>query len=772
MKKIILLLFVILPFFGQGQKLITGTVINAMDGEGIPGVHVLVKGTDNGVVSDLNSHFELNIKADTATILVSGMGFESQTLKVTAGKNIIINMHPTIYEIDQVVITASREQEDRNDAPISMAIMKDARLKDVKAETAGQLLNKISSVHVADFGNEQQSISIRQPLSFGRTQLVILEDGVPLGPTSIATSSDIKDMNIANIKSIEVLRGPTSSIYGSEAVGGVVNFITKNPSVFPTANIGFQQTNLGFTAIDFGAANTFNKVGIAFNGIYAQRQNGYRVNTDMNKMSLSGKVVYNIDSKTKWSTSATYKDYYTDFSGSLDSVHFYTADTSNPYLINYADMKTFRAQSTLNRFWNSSSKTFITAFYRNNTSEEIPTYRVKSDYKFPFPSYWGEFVNNDYVSYGAIVQHKQNLNFLNSTVIAGASFDFTPNNYISKVIKVHKDSLGNYDDYTLLDSCVQDFTSKLFISAFYVNFDFEPIKNLKVLAAVRYDKLYYEFDNHLEPGSASGAPDENNDFSHFSPKVGVTYNFKNKLTAYANYSVGFAPPLFSQLYKEVTVPELKPATYSNYEAGLWTYFMDKKGYFDFTIFQSNGVNEVVEVLLSDGSTISKSVGKTKHEGIEYSIRYNVIKSITIRFSGTNVNHQYVEYTDGAVDYSGNTMNIAPKFIANASIGFKPVKGIFKNFRTELEWNRISKYYMDEANSAEYGGYQIFNLRTGYSWKGLEVYLNVNNLTDELYAARVSQSVYGSAARQVVVRSYSLGFHRTFQFGIVYNFKAK
>jgi iron complex outermembrane recepter protein len=362
MKNLILLFLALIPLFGMSQKSITGTVINAIDGEGIPGVHIVEKGTNNGVVSDASSRFELKISSDSSTIIVTGMGFESQTIKVNPGQSIVINLQPTIYEIDQVVITASRDQEDRNDAPISMAIMKDARLKDIKAETTGQLLNKISSVHVADFGNDQQSISIRQPLSFGRTQLVILEDGVPLGPTSIATSSDIKDMNLSNIKSIEVLRGPTSSIYGSEAVGGVVNFITKNPSVFPTANIGVQQTNMGYTAIDFGAATTYKKVGFALNGIYAQRNDGYRVNTDMNKTSISGKIVYNITNKTKWSTSATYKDYYTDFAGSLDSVHFYTADTSNPYLINYADMKTFRAQSTLNHNWNSSSKSFLTFF--------------------------------------------------------------------------------------------------------------------------------------------------------------------------------------------------------------------------------------------------------------------------------------------------------------------------------------------------------------------------------------------------------------------------
>jgi outer membrane receptor protein involved in Fe transport len=218
----------------------------------------------------------------------------------------------------------------------------------------------------------------------------------------------------------------------------------------------------------------------------------------------------------------------------------------------------------------------------------------------------------------------------------------------------------------------------------------------------------------------------------------------------------------------VKVPVLQPATFISYEGGFWMKMFKDKVFVEATVYKSDGKNEIVEVLMDDGSTQNQSVGKTLHQGIEYTVMVKPVPSIQIRLNGSNCFHQYVEFSDVRNDYSGNEMSHAPEFIAHAAIGFRPQKR-FKSLRLELEVQKIGAYYIDAKNTEEYDGYAILNARAGYTFKGFEMWMNVMNLTDYQFASRVSKSTYGSPMNPITVYSYSPGFHRTIQFGVTYHF---
>ena len=181
----------------------------------------------------------------------------------------------------------------------------------------------------------------------------------------------------------------------------------------------------------------------------------------------------------------------------------------------------------------------------------------------------------------------------------------------------------------------------------------------------------YSYRNNLPPTAISGAADDNNTFDHLSPKVGINYNLSSEIGFYGNYSEGFAPPLFSQLYKAVIVPVLKPASYSNYELGGWLSFSDTRGYLDLSIYHSNGTNEIVSVLLGDGTSQNQSTGETVHKGIEYSVRYLFFDQLEARLNAANSIHKYLEFVYQDKDYSGNYMSLAPKFVANTEVTWRP-----------------------------------------------------------------------------------------------------
>ena len=272
----------------------------------------------------------------------------------------------------------------------------------------------------------------------------------------------------------------------------------------------------------------------------------------------------------------------------------------------------------------------------------------------------------------------------------------------------------------------------------------------------------YNYDNHLDSTAFSGAPDEKNHFEQFTPKIGVTYDFGKNVGAYANYSVGFSPPDVTELYRGVTVPTLQPSQYNNYEVGGWLSLWQNKVFVDLSVYQLDGVNEIISVLQDDGSTEKENAGQTQHRGLEYTVKINPIKDVSVRFSGANAQHVFLDYVEKGTDYRGNFMATAPQFIGNAEVIYKPrfVDGL----RVAVEWQHVGAYFLDAANTEEYPGYHLINLRLGYRFKGFDIWLNTLNLTDELYATVASKSAWG--------KSYRIGNPRSFNVGVAYTFKGK
>ena len=141
----------------------------------------------------------------------------------------------------------------RGETPISISTISPELINETKATSLDQLLNKVSGVYMVDLGNEQHSMSMRQPLSYG-SLFLYLEDGVPIRTTGVFNHNALIEMNMANVRSIEIIKGPASSLYGSEAIGGAVNFISHRPTAIPTANIQIQANNLGYKRADFMAS--------------------------------------------------------------------------------------------------------------------------------------------------------------------------------------------------------------------------------------------------------------------------------------------------------------------------------------------------------------------------------------------------------------------------------------------------------------------------------------------------------------------------------------
>lgn len=746
---------VMLINLASAQNTITGKVFDRETKEPLIGVNIFIPNTQTGVSTDSKGNFTLTSENKIDTIKISFIGYKTQTISVS-GNSLNIALEASTASLNEIIISANREQQQRTEAPIAIHSISKLTMNETKATRLDLLLNKTPGVFMVDLGNEQHSMSIRQPLGY-RSLFLYLEDGVPIRTTGDFNHNALIEINYATLNKIEIIKGPASSLYGSEAVGGAVNFITQSPSFLPTAKVQAELGNFGYKRSDFFASTTVKKLGLFIGGYYADRNQEDSLHNDFHKLALNFRADYTFSEKTKLITTAAFIDYKTDQIGGLDSIHFYNKDYKSFQRFTYRSVNTFRAKSSLQHQWNEMSNTSLTVFYRNSTIGQNPFYKIKSVSGNPLKAR-GEINEDAFQSYGSIAQHSQKFKFLNSKLIGGVSVDFSPATYHSNFISIDKDASGVYTNYTPSDSVLTQYNVDLLNTAEYLQFEINPIKRLKLVAAIRYDRLDYKFDNHLTPSAFTGAPDEKNHYENLTPKIGLTFDFKKDRGIYINYSTGFAPPNITELYTGVKVPSLKPASYINYEGGGWFAFGDK-GYFDMSIYQMDGTNEIVSVKLSDGSTENQNAGKTTHKGIEASIKYNPLEGLSIRIGGTYAEHKYINYIEKGIDYSGNLMNQAPLYIANSEIAYKPK--FIKGFRIALEWQGMGNYFMDAKNTQKYEGFNTFNARMGYTIKGFEIWANCINLTDAIYATTVEKSSFGTSYRPGQLRTINLGIGYTF-----------
>lgn len=734
------------------QTAVFGQVLDATTNEAIPGVHVQSASSSIGTITDSDGYFTLKNLPDSALIF-SCMGYQQKSV-FAGNQELMVVLDQNLVELNQLIVSASRESQPRTDIPMAIGKLTEKDLSNAKAASLDQVINKVSGVFMVNLGNEQHSMSIRQPLTL-KSLFLYMEDGIPIRPTGVFNHNALIEMNMASVKSIEVIKGPASSIYGSEAIGGSINFITQSAAEFPTARLSIQADNLGYKRTDFGAGNTYGKLGLQLSGYYANRRDGYRSHSDFDKLALTLRGDLKLGEKDRLITTASLIDYNADMAGGIDSANFYSKNYPSLHTFTDRTVKALRLRSSWEHFWNSRSKTTFSGFYRNNSIGQTPAYRVKNNPGNALLAS-GEINENAFSSFGVIVQHVQELGFWDGRMIAGTSLDYSPNSFFAEYIEIERNEKGIYTSFSKADSILTNYSVNMLNTAAYMQIEVSPIKNLRFVTALRYDHFYYDYHNFLTVNAFSGAPDAENSFQNLSPKLGFTYDFGQQRGIYGNYSIGFVPPQISELYRGVKVPVLEPSVYGNYELGGWFAFAEN-GYFDLSFYQLGGSNEIVNMLLDDGTRENRNAGKTRHQGVEYGIRYSPFPSLIFRVSVSYADHQYVEFVDQDKIYDGKAMEAAPAWISNAEVWYHPI--FLRNARVGIEWQHLGPYFMDAGNTEKYSGFDIINLRIGYEFKNFDTWCNIMNLTDVLYANNAAKSKYG--------KDYNPGDPRTFSVGIGY-----
>ena len=754
-------IIVLLLFIGQSlyaQNIIKGIVKNAQTKEVIPGVLVHLKDKSKGTVTDYNGAFSLEVPNENSLLYFHMVGLKDFSIPANQASEIFLEN--AILGLDEVIVSASRDAQKKSEIPAAVSKISSQEIEDYKPASLDQILNTQAGVYMVDLGNEQHMMSIRQPIST-KSLFLYLEDGMQVRPSGNFNHNALLEMNQASIENIEVMRGAASSIYGSEAVGGVVNVLTYRPKANFEGKVGLRATSQGYYRSDVRVSDTKGKFSYAISENLSFNRNENRDHTDMDKKAITAYFGYDLSENIKLWNNFTYVDYFSQMTGSLDEESFFDRKYSSHQSFTKRDAKLFRNRTQLDLNWNNGSKSSVAFVYKHNTLGQTPSYRVKET-KRGSGKYQGEINENQFQSFTLWAQDTRKFDLLDMKWTNGISLDYSPIDYYAEHIDVVYDStLNKYTDYIRPDSLISDYKTNALNYAAYSQFEISPIEQLKITAGLRADLYTYDFNNQIANAKQSGykAPDTKNEFFSLTPKLGLTYNVNSNIGFYGNYSRGFVPPSISELYRGQEVPDLKPAKFANYETGGWFSLFQNKLFLEASLYWLVGYDEIITVT-ENNQRFNRNAGRTNHQGIEYAVKYQITPSLIIRTAGSNSFHRFEEYKSSEKsDYKGNTMASAPEWTNNMGLDFKP-KSI-KNLYLGLEWQHVSPYYMDNENTVEYAGYDTFNFRSSYEILGIELWAQVLNITDKTYASRASVS-WGR-------KQYTPGTERTFVLGLNYKF---
>jgi outer membrane receptor protein involved in Fe transport len=346
--------------------------------------------------------------------------------------------------LDEVIVSASKGSSSLRDTPAAVSKIGQAVLAEKKPTFVGQVLNQAAGVYVTDLGNEQHNMSIRQPLSYNALYLY-MEDGIPIRPAGLFNHNALYEINLAGTGDIEVMKGPASALYGSNAAGGAVNFLTRAPSAQPQAMLGVQSSDQGYRRWDFDASGPVGEGGLRVAGYQSTRRGGWQRYNNADKDSLSLRHDAPVADAALLKTILSYNRLYTDMPGSLNESDYQQRPGFSYQNFTWRKVEAARLSTELEGRWNAGGVSTITAYARSNTTDQLPSYLI---FNTSATTAVGRTTAQHFDSLGLDAHHKQSWGDA-ASVLLGLSLDSSPMQAQERNLAVVRDAAsGSYTSFT------------------------------------------------------------------------------------------------------------------------------------------------------------------------------------------------------------------------------------------------------------------------------------------------------------------------------------
>lgn len=669
--------------------------------------------------------------------------------------------------LDEVVISGSREGTSLRETPAALHKISSQTIEQKKATFAGQILNQAPGVYVSDLANEQHSMSIRQPITTNAFYLY-LEDGLPIRPVGLFNHNALYELNLNGIGSVEIIKGPASSLYGGNAVGGALHFFTRAPSAKPENFAGFQVNNQGYRRLDVGSSNSAGPQAYRLSAYTMNRQGGWQDHNEASKHAFTLRHDWDPSSHTVLKTILTHSQLDTDMPGSLFKNDYDQRPGFSYHTFTWRKVNALRLSSSLETQSNEGGLTTLTAYARSNETDQLPSYLI---FNTGPTTASGRTSDQQSTSWGFDARHRQDALGNTLRLMAGIMAETTPMQAQEMNLAIARNPLnGLYTGYTR-GNLRRDYEVDISSAAFYSQLEYAGIQKVRLVAGLRADHIQYDYTNKLAPSATTGAPSETRSYQHLSPKLGATWDVTPGMNLYTNYSQGFTPPEVSAQYGgSLTSPNLRESVFNNIDTGIRWISADKVWATDVAVYRLDGKNEIVSYSTQPGQSEPRNAGKTRHQGVEFGVNYTPRAPWDAKLNGAWSQHTFRQYqTSLTQNFDGKTIPAAPRWLVNIEVGYK----LPPNWRVSAEVQQVSAYDMDNANTVRYPGHAILNLRAQTKVGPWELWVAILNAANTHYAEVASSTYKGTGAYSPNTQdTYTPGAPRTWLLGLRYHFGAR
>ncbi len=736
--KIILpLLILALTYSLKGQTiLIQGSVYNAETGESLPGVSIWAAGTYIGSTSDLNGHFQISIPQKHKILAASYVGFQKQKINTdTISGNVSIKLIPSGISLEEVVISTAKNQLSSFQQTTPVSIVKAQQIQDHSFQETANILSREPSVSMV--GNAyHRSPSIR---GLARKRVVMLIDGFRIsserneGPPGTY-------VNPLLIRKIEVLRGPYSTLYGSDAIGGVINIMTKeyskplsNKYVGGNFSSNYQSVRNGYNANLL--LNTQISDKLLFTLSAGKRKAGSFKDGDGNEVMGTNFSEESVLAKTEWQIS---KNHILKIDGMIslgDSIGKPAFNDS----INALHPKDDHYVAGLHYQWKNIAPflpqmNIRASFHRHEITARIYNYRT---------TIWGTVLNQSKNLHNNDWIYQHDFTFIiNPQIKILAGFDFYERSgiHIDEYLRSWKwePSSGGFHIGDLLyegpkDTIINDSYQRSL--GFFVQANYYFSEKLTFNAGLRWNK--FETKAHLTKTTNIGPPYDHSLNEHETSKksddalsgnLGFSYQIDEKFSLTANIGQAFRVPSTKELFVNTMTPggmnfcnpDLIPEKSLNLDLGL-KFLDDASNSIALSLFH-NKINDMIilewDSLHASGTFNNKNASLY---GAELCYDFRFLKNI-----GLNGSFSYVKGEEN----NGEPLMDIPPFQVNINMKYFLLKG---KAYTGISGRFNAKQSKVATGDIPTGPFTVIDMMAGWDInKYFSFFASVSNLLNNTY----------------------------------------
>lgn len=650
-----------------------------------------------------------------------------------------------------------------NRIPGSATLISPSLMTNTHPLTGNEVLRKVTGVHVVD----EEGIGLRTNIGIrgldpdrSRTVLM-LEDGVPIALAPYGEPEMYYTPAIDRMKSVEILKGSGSILFGPQTIGGVINYITDDPPAEQRTNLNISGGSEGYFLGEASYGTTLDNIGVNFNLLHKQADKIGVTHFDVN--DITAKVKFQLSEKSRAGIKI---GVYDEISNSTyigitqtmyDKGDYFTVIAPNDKL----DIRRYSASVTHDYFF-SENAYLRTTFFGYTTSRNW----LRQDFsRNSVTNGTGAVFGDTTVANGAVYMRNSTANRNRQFEVAGIE----PRIYLNySVVNLKSELEGGFrflyerafeqridgsNADALSGALREDEIRTGYASSIFAQNRFYLTEDFTVIPGIRLENFDYERNIFRINFRDTSLINNNNVFS-VVPGIGFNYNFNNMYSVFAGVHRGFAPPRIKDaITNGGNALQLEAELSWNYEAGVRAN-LSSMLFLEITGYMLDFSNQIIPVSESSGGSGTGLVngGETLHMGLETGIRFAIDQLINTAYKislGTNLTISKSNYdADRFIPVNGERINIkanklpyAPEMYLSGMLDINSPFGLGVLFSGTY----IGEQFTDELNTTvpsadgqtgQMPSYFVFDVTGRYFFTGLNssLYVSVKNLLDERYIA--------------------------------------